>query len=103
MSWWSIITTKGRLLQDVCVEYAKDELRIISPALEEGEEPAVLIDHLQNKARLSAPFEECQRLAVLHQYELCYPRNRGPSFIERILSFKHQSENSPISLKRDGD
>jgi hypothetical protein len=93
MSWWSVITTRGRLLQDVCLTYTKDEIRIIGLRLFEGDEGiAILIDNSRNNARLYAPFEECKRLAALHQYELVLRRRDGETFtsyVRRFLSITH--------------
>jgi hypothetical protein len=85
MSWWSIITTKGRLLQHVCVTYVGGELRVVGLTLERGEQPAILIDRFNNNARLYVSLEECQRLATLHRYELVL--NRCETSLDIIRGF----------------
>ena len=105
MSWWSMITTQGRLLQGVCVDFTKGELRIVGLTLEEGEEIAVLIDHLCNQARLYAPLKDCQRLAALHYYELVGPRRPQETLtdhIQRFLSMIQRNEEEP-SPPEDGE
>ena len=91
MSWWSAITTRGRLLEDICVTYVDQEIKIIGlRPLEGGEEIAILIDRINNKARLYAPLDECQRVAALHCYELVLPPSEKETFahyISRFLSF----------------
>ena len=71
--------------------YVDHEIKIIGPRLlEGGEEIAILIDRMNNKARLYAPFDECQRVAALHRYELVLPRSEEETFahyIRRFLSF----------------
>jgi hypothetical protein len=90
MSWWVMITTKGRLLQDFIVSYVDGEIRVSWVRLEEGEDVAVLIDRLNNKARLYVPLDEAQPLAARHQYELIIPqrveRETFVAHIERFLS-----------------
>ncbi len=73
MSWWSMITTKGRLLQDFLVSFRDGELYISWVRLEQGEDIAILIDRLNNQARLYAPLGDCRVLASRHQYELVFP------------------------------
>ncbi len=92
MSWWRMITTKGRLLTNICLAYTQEEIRIYGLRLEEGEEPAILIDTYHNRARIYAPFDECQMLASLHQYELFIRRQPEETFtshVERLLSLKN--------------
>jgi len=108
MSWWSMITTNGRLLQDVCVDFTKgkDELRIIGLTLEDGDDIAILIDHSRNQARLYAPFGDCTRLAAQHYYEL-FIRSRKPQetftdHVERFLSITLPDEEKP-SPPEDGE
>jgi hypothetical protein len=90
MSWWLMITTKGRLLQDFCVSFRDGGIRVSWARLEEGEDVAVLIDRLNNKARLYVPLDEAQLLAARHQYELMIPqmieRETFVTHIERFLS-----------------
>jgi hypothetical protein len=90
MPWWLMITTKGRLLQDFCVSFRDGEIHVSWARLEEGEDVAVLIDRLNNKARLYVPLDEAQLLASRHQYELIIPQIAGPepfvTHIERFLS-----------------
>src|SRR5260370_23964732 len=98
MSWWSMITTKGRLLTSFCLVYTQDEIRISGLVLEEGEEPAILIDRYHNKARIYRPFDECQALAYRHQYELLirrHPEDTFISHIEKVLSLKHPDAQKP--------
>ncbi len=69
-----------------------------APRLEEGEEPAILIDTYHNRARIYAPFDECQLLASCHQYELFIRRQPEETFtshIERLLSLKHPKMQKP--------
>jgi hypothetical protein len=90
MSWWLMITTKSRLIQDFCVSFRDGEIRVSWARLEEGEDVAVLIDRLNNKARLYVPLDEAQSLAARHQYELMIPdgaeRETFVAHIERLLS-----------------
>jgi hypothetical protein len=90
MSWWLMITTKGRLLQDFCLSFREGEIRVSWARLEEGEDVAVLIDRLNNKARLYVPLDAAQLLASRHQYELILPhmaeRETLVAHIERLLS-----------------
>lgn len=65
-----MITTKGRLLTDVQLVYAKEEIRISEYRLQEGEDLVILIDTYYKRARLYAPFAVCGVLASRHQYEL---------------------------------
>src|SRR5262245_24734073 len=73
MSWWKMITTKGRLLHDFSLGFADGEIRISCVTLGADEQIAILIDRLNNKARLYASLDECRRLASQHQYELVWP------------------------------
>ena len=92
MSWWSIITTQGRLLQDVHVEVSqgKDELRVVGVTFDEGENIAILIDRARNQARLYASLRECRTLAALHYYELFIRSRKAEEtltdHVERFLS-----------------
>ena len=86
MSWWSIITTQGRLLQDICVDFTEDHFRVVGTTLEDGEDVAILIDHLHNQARLYVSDEESRKLAQLHYYEL-FIRPEEESFITQIERF----------------
>jgi hypothetical protein len=92
MTWWSIITTKGRLLQDVCVSYVDDEVLITGLVLDDDEEMAVLIDRLNNQARLYAPMSICQRLAAQHYYELLIRHRPEETLTERIKRFLSLAE-----------
>ena len=92
ITWWSIITTKGRLLQDVCVSYVDDEVLITGLVLDDDEEMAVLIDRLNNQARLYAPMSICQRLAAQHYYELLIRRRLEETLTERIKRFLSLAE-----------
>src|SRR5260370_26657455 len=88
MPGWSIVTTKGRVLMNVCLVFADDEITVLGAKPEPGEEVAFLIDQLNSRAHLNAPFKECQRLALLHRCEIHVPRNVGETFIsyiERVL------------------
>jgi len=105
MSWWSIITTKGRLLQDVCVSYVDGEVLIIGLVLDDEEEMAVLIDRLNNQARFYAPMSVCQRLAAQHYYELFIrrrPEETLTEHIQRFLSMTEPDAQKPIPQERDG-
>ena len=96
-----MITTKGRLLPNVGLSFIQDEIRICCPGLEEDEKLAILIDQFRNKARIYAPFEECERLAALHRYELFIRRDEEEtlvSHVERVLSLiqrKAQETTAP--------
>jgi len=81
-----MITTKGRLLTDVQLEYTEEEIRIFECRFQEGEELAILIDTFYNRARLYAPFDACQALASHHQYEL---------FIRDVRDTSPESGSSP--------
>src|SRR5262249_16327302 len=98
MSWWAMITTKGRLLPNVGLSFIQDEIRIFCPGLEEDEKLAILIDQFRNKARIYAPFEECRRLAALHRYELSIPRHEEETLasdVERVLAVIHDPGLKP--------
>lgn len=93
-----MITTKGRLLQGICVNFAKGELRVTGLRLDDGEGIAILIDHLKNQARLYAPFEECQRYAAKYYYELYIPRREDETFssyVQRFLSLTQSKDEEP--------
>jgi hypothetical protein len=85
-----MITTKGRLLQDFCLSFRDGEIRVSWARLEDGEDVAVVIDRLNNKARLYVPLDEAQLLASRHQYELIIPQMAGretfATHIERFFS-----------------
>jgi len=103
MSWWVMITTNGRLLQNLLVDFYQDEMRVTGARFEEGEGPAILMDQFHKKARIYVPLEECQRLAALHQYELFYrqgedDREELVAHIHRVLAFLHAKENEPPKL-----
>src|SRR5262245_44413857 len=96
MSWWVMITTQGRLLENLLVDFFHDEILITGARFQEGEGPAILIDQFHKKARIYLPLEECQRLAALHQYELLYreafylkreDREELVNHVDRVLAF----------------
>jgi hypothetical protein len=92
MSWWVMITTTGRLLTNFEVSFGGSELHISWVKLEDGEDIAILLDSCHNNARIYPPFDECERLAALHQYELFVRRNPEETFvshIERLLHLRH--------------
>jgi hypothetical protein len=92
MSWWVMITTAGKLLTNVHLEFVRDEIRLYEWRLQEGEQLAILLDTYHNVARIYAPFDECQRLASLHQYELYIKRQPEETFIshiEKLLTLRH--------------
>jgi hypothetical protein len=92
MSWWVMITTTGRLLTNVHLAFLEGEIRLYEYRLKEGEDVAILLDTYHNKARIYRPFDECERLAALHQYELFIRRNPEETFvshIERLLQLRH--------------
>jgi hypothetical protein len=92
MSWWVMITTTGRLLTNVHLAFLDGEIRLYEYRLQEGEELAILMDTYSNKARIYRPFDECERLAAIHQYELFIRRNPEETFvshIERLLQLRH--------------
>jgi hypothetical protein len=92
MSWWVMITTEGRLLTNVQLAFLEGEIRLYEYRLQEGEEVALLLDTYHNKARIYRPFDECQRLASRHQYELFIKRQPEETFvshIERLLQLRH--------------
>lgn len=93
MPWWSIITTKGKLLQEICVDFTKGSLRVVGAILEDGEQVAILIDHLHNQARLYVSTEDCLKLAALHYYEL-FIQPEQESFINRIERLLSTAEES---------
>src|SRR5260370_35789392 len=104
MSGWLILTTKGRLMTNVCLVFADDEITLLGAKPEPGEEVAFLIDQLNSRAHLNAPFKECQRLALLHRYEIHLRRNVGEpfiSYIERVLPFKMPLQEGSSSLSCD--
>ena len=78
MSWWEVITTEGRSIQDVCVCFERNELRVSVHELRPSERPAVLIDHLTNRVQLFEPFLVCQLLLAAHQYEIVDDREPEP-------------------------
>jgi hypothetical protein len=92
MSWWVMFTTEGRLLTNVQVTFANNELHVPFIRLQEGEDVAILLDTYHSKARIYRPFDECQRLASHHQYELFIKRQPEETFvshIERLLQLRH--------------
>ncbi len=104
MSAWSIVTTKGRLVMDVGPVFADDEITVFGAKPEPGEEVAFLIDQLNSRAHLNAPFKECQRLALLHRCEIYVRRNVGETFIsyiERVLSIKQPLQEGSSSSSAD--
>jgi hypothetical protein len=82
-----MITTRGRLLRGFTVAFRDGELHVAWVRLEPGEEIAILLDRQIDQARLYAPLEECQELALRHGYELTMPRKQGESFVEHIENF----------------
>jgi hypothetical protein len=89
MSWWNVITTNGRLLTDVQATFERGEFRVSWPRLEPTEDIAILIDRSRNLAYLNRPFDVCQLLAFLHQYELYVGSASDETFlrhIERLLA-----------------
>src|SRR5260370_1482886 len=104
MPGWSIVTTKGRLLTNVGLVFADDEITVLGAKPEPGEEVAFLIDQLNSRAHLNASFRECQRLALLHRYEIHVRRNVGETFtsyIERVLSIKQPLQEGSSSSSAD--
>jgi hypothetical protein len=92
MSWWVMITTEGRLLTNVQLAFLEGEIRLYEYRLQEGEEVAFLLDTYHNKARIYRTFDECQRLASRHQYELFIKRQPEETFVsgvERLLQLRH--------------
>jgi len=79
-----MIKTKGRLLEGFLVVFVQGEIRLSWVTLREGEQIAILIDRLNNKARLYSPLDECQRLASQHQYELVDSQAKDETFVRRI-------------------
>src|SRR5262249_7818567 len=96
MTWWRMITTKGRLLDNFRLTFADGEIWISCVTLEAGEQMAVLIDRLNNKARLYAPVDECRRLASRHQYELVDPVRHGEAFRNWL---RPGNQHSAVSLQ----
>jgi len=94
-----MITTKGRLLDDFQLAFADGEIQISSVTLGTDEQIAVLIDWLNNKARLYAPLDECRRLASQHQYELVWPQEQSEAF-RNWLALGNQ--HSALSIQPGG-
>ena len=70
------------------MSFRDGEIRVSWARLEEGEEVAVPIDRLNNKARLYVPLDQAQLLAARHQYELIIPqRVEGETFVTHIERF----------------
>ncbi len=95
---------------NVGLVFADDEITVFGVKPEPGEEVAFLIDQLNSRAHLNAPFKECQRLALLHRYEIHLRRNAGETFIsyiERVLclmtSIKQPLQEDSSSSSADMD
>jgi hypothetical protein len=91
-----MITTKGRLLDDFSLGFADGEIRISCITLGPDEQVAVLIDRLNNKARLYASLDECRRLASQHQYELVWPQEQNEAFRNWLV---HGHQHSVVSAQ----
>jgi len=86
-----MITTKGRLLDGFLLTFAEGEIQVSCVMLAEDERIAILIDGLNNNARLYAPLDLCRILASQHQYELVWPRERGESLRGWLALDNHHS------------
>jgi hypothetical protein len=72
---------------------------------DDDEQMAVLIDRLNNQARVYAPMSVCQRLAAKHYYELFIrrrPEETLTEHIQRFLSMTEPDAQKPIPQERDG-
>jgi hypothetical protein len=70
MSWFEVITDRGRALNMVVVRFERGELHVSVYGLQDGEGTAVLIDHLRNAAYLVADPDTCARVLLQNHYEL---------------------------------
>jgi hypothetical protein len=68
------------------VDFTEDHFRLVGTTFEDGEDVAILIDHLHGQARLYVSDEESRKLAQLHYYEL-FIRPEEESFITQIERF----------------
>lgn len=70
MSWWEVITDRGRSIRTVEVRFERGELRVAVWGLGPGEKTMALIDHMKKQAHVFDVLSTCRQLAAEHNYEL---------------------------------
>ncbi len=77
MGWWELLTDRGRALSSIVVRFDNGELRVSAYCLSPGEQPAVLLDHLKNRAYCITDDDLCRRILAAHGYEVGSTQDRA--------------------------